>query len=77
MNGNELAQRLRAQPGTARALLIAVTGYGQESDRRHAIACGFDDHLVKPVDIGKLAVLLSGIDGRQPAADDREPMDKS
>ncbi len=60
MDGNELAQRLRADGGTAGALLVAVTGYGQESDRKKSIASGFDHHLVKPVDIGKLASILAG-----------------
>jgi signal transduction histidine kinase/CheY-like chemotaxis protein len=59
MDGNELAQRLRARPETAHAVLMAVTGYGQESDRTRSMAAGFDFHLVKPVDIGKLGQLLS------------------
>ena len=45
MDGNELAQRLRAQPETASAVLIAVTGYGQEQDRRGSLTAGFDEHL--------------------------------
>jgi CheY-like chemotaxis protein len=59
MDGNELARRLRAQPETAGALLIAVTGYGQDSDRQQALASGFDHHLVKPVSIDKLNALLA------------------
>lgn len=61
IDGYELAQRLRAQPETANAVLIAVTGYGQDSDRGHALAAGFDHHLVKPVDTAKLAAILAGI----------------
>jgi PAS domain S-box-containing protein len=61
MDGHELAQRLRAQPATANAVLIAVTGYGQENDQRKALAAGFDHHLTKPVDIGKLTSILDGI----------------
>ncbi|MDQ3524092.1 MAG: ATP-binding protein [Chloroflexota bacterium] len=61
MDGNELAKRLRAQPETAKSLLIAVTGYGQEKDRSQALAGGFDHHLVKPVDMKKLFSLLAGI----------------
>ena len=61
IDGNELAQQLRAQPETAQSVLIAVTGYGQESDRRKTLAAGFDHHLVKPVDTKKLAAILAGI----------------
>ena len=61
MDGNELAQRLRAQPETAKSVLIAVTGYGQEHDRKRAMVAGFDHHLVKPVDTKRLATILAGI----------------
>lgn len=59
MDGNELARRLKIETETSRALLIAVSGYGQEQDRLNAIAAGFDQHLVKPVDASKLAELLA------------------
>jgi signal transduction histidine kinase/ActR/RegA family two-component response regulator len=59
MDGNELARRLRAQPETADALLIAITGYGQEIDRELARAAGFDHHFVKPIDATDLIALLS------------------
>ena len=52
MDGYELAQRLRAMPALGEIRLIALTGYGQEGDRRRAREAGFDQHLVKPVDIG-------------------------
>jgi CheY-like chemotaxis protein len=58
MDGNELARRLRRQAGTEHALLIAVTGYGRPQDREQALAAGFDHHLVKPVDVHRLAQLL-------------------
>jgi PAS domain S-box-containing protein len=61
MDGNELARRLRADPATRAIVLVAVTGYGQEQDRRAALDAGFDHHLVKPVDMDKLAGLLAGI----------------
>ncbi|WP_194726134.1 PAS domain-containing hybrid sensor histidine kinase/response regulator [Noviherbaspirillum malthae] len=61
MDGNALAQRLRAQPETAAAVLIAVTGYGQESDRERSFAAGFDHYLVKPIDTKKLYPILAGI----------------
>ena len=59
MDGKELARRLRAQPHTARATLVAVTGYGQESDREQILAAGFDHHLVKPVDMARLHAILA------------------
>ena len=61
IDGNELARRLRAQPENQAAVLIAVTGYGQESDRVNALSAGFDNHLVKPVDVPKLLSILSAI----------------
>ncbi|WP_312435256.1 ATP-binding protein [Janthinobacterium sp.] len=60
MDGYELARRLRASPATARAQLIALTGYGKEEDRQQALLAGFDQHLVKPVDIAELIKLLDG-----------------
>jgi CheY-like chemotaxis protein/two-component sensor histidine kinase len=61
MDGNELARRLRADPRTRPALLVAITGYGQEQDRRAALEAGFDHHMVKPVDLDKLAAILAGM----------------
>jgi CheY-like chemotaxis protein len=48
MSGYEVAERLRAEPGGA-ALLVALTGYGRQEDRRRSQAAGFDVHLTKPV----------------------------
>lgn len=59
IDGNELARRLRSEPATRDAVLIAVTGYGQDSDRLGAIEAGFDHHLVKPVDLSTLFAILS------------------
>jgi CheY-like chemotaxis protein len=61
MDGIELARRLRAQPETSHALLVAVTGYGQDSDRERALAAGFDQYFVKPVDLEKLRGVLAGV----------------
>ncbi|HET7369756.1 MAG TPA: ATP-binding protein [Gammaproteobacteria bacterium] len=58
MDGYEVARRLRAMPGLENLVLVAVTGYGQESDRRRAKAAGFDEHLVKPLEPATLAALL-------------------
>ena len=58
MDGKALAQRLRAQPVTAGSTLVAVTGYGQDSDRACALAAGFDHYLVKPIDTAALERIL-------------------
>ncbi|NJO12209.1 MAG: response regulator [Gammaproteobacteria bacterium] len=58
LNGYEVARSIRAQPWGERALLIAITGWGQEEDRQRAIDAGFDHHLTKPVDPGELELLL-------------------
>lgn len=50
LNGYETAERIRGALSGARPLLIAITGWGQEEDRRRSRAAGFDHHFVKPVD---------------------------
>jgi DNA-binding response OmpR family regulator len=47
--------------GMERALLLALTGYGQEDDRRKALEAGFDHHFVKPVDFDALRALLGSV----------------
>jgi CheY-like chemotaxis protein len=59
MDGYEVAERVRRQGWAADALLIAVTGWGQERDKQHAAESGFDYHLTKPVDFAHLEALLS------------------
>ena len=58
MSGYEVAQRLREWPETGGARLIALTGWGQEDDRRRSRSAGIDVHLVKPVDPDALMGLL-------------------
>ena len=58
IDGYEVARRLRELPGWRDTSLIAITGYGQDSDRRQSSAAGFDHHLVKPIDLTALAALL-------------------
>lgn len=58
MNGYEVAAALRRMEGGARVHLVAVTGYGQESDRARSQAAGFDRHLVKPVSYAMLVDIL-------------------
>lgn len=62
INGYEVARRLRHQPKTAGATLIALTGYGQPHDRVQSKAAGFDHHLVKPVDWEQLSAILARIE---------------
>jgi len=67
MNGYELAAALRRKPGTAQAILIAVTGYAQEKDRTLALAAGFHDLFAKPVDLDVLGAALVQIESRRAA----------
>jgi CheY-like chemotaxis protein len=57
MSGLEVARQVRQDP--RRPLLVALTGYGQEQDRRRSIEAGFDCHLVKPVDLSELRRLIA------------------
>lgn len=59
IDGLEVARRLRRDFGMNNALLIAMTGYGQEEDRRNSFEAGFDAHFVKPVDVAALRSLLN------------------
>ena len=61
MNGYQVAEELRRDPRTKSAFLVAVTGYGQDEDRRKAAAAGFDRHLTKPVGHVELSALLSDL----------------
>lgn len=59
MDGYEVAQRLRHDVGLSDALLAALTGYGQEEDRRRSLDAGFDQHLIKPIRTETLLNLLA------------------
>jgi CheY-like chemotaxis protein len=59
LNGYEVARRLRQDPRLEGVRLVAMTGYGQESDLQLAREAGFDRHLVKPVDFPKVLELLT------------------
>ena len=58
-DGYALARQLRSMPELRGAVLVALTGYGQQEDRRQAEAAGFDHHLVKPADLGQVAEILA------------------
>jgi signal transduction histidine kinase/CheY-like chemotaxis protein len=82
INGLELAAMFRADPLTRDATLMAMSGYGQDTDRVAAVAAGFDRYFVKPVDAEELATALADL-GRQrgdkspPSAKKRKPADES
>ncbi len=61
MDGNELARRLRADPRTRKATLIALTGYGQAQDILQSRQSGFDHHFVKPADPTRLALVIDSL----------------
>jgi len=66
MDGHEVARRIRALPQHAGALLIALSGWGQDQDLALSAAAGFDHHMVKPPDMHRLRALLT-----QPRTDGR------
>jgi CheY-like chemotaxis protein len=59
MNGFEVANRLRSQPHSRDALLIALTGYGEAESRSRSEQAGFDFHMVKPADVNLLLSMLA------------------
>jgi DNA-binding response OmpR family regulator len=58
LSGHEVARRIRRQPHGSTMMLVALTGWGQEEDRRKSSEAGFDHHLVKPVNVEALTRLL-------------------
>ena len=61
LNGYDAARRIREQPWGKQAVMIAVTGWGEEVDRQRSKQAGFDYHLVKPVDLDALTALLTTV----------------
>jgi len=61
LNGYEVCRRIRQQSWGKNMVVIALTGWGQEEDKRRSLAAGVDSHLVKPVDHAALKKLLSGV----------------
>ena len=71
LSGTDVARRLRAMPGAEPLALIAITGWGQRSDREATSAAGFDAHLVKPVEFDELEQVMQELLGgvaQQPQA---------
>jgi PAS domain S-box-containing protein len=58
LNGYETAKRMRERPWGRDAVLVAITGWGQEEDKKRAMLAGFDHHLVKPAEISELRRIL-------------------
>jgi CheY-like chemotaxis protein len=67
MDGYEVARRLRADFPDRRVALVAMTGWGQEEDRRRAREAGFDHHLTKPADMTALQTLLVSLPTEAPS----------
>jgi len=63
MDGYEVARRVRLIPRGERTLLVAVTGWGQQSDRERSREAGFDAHLTKPVTVAELRAVMDAIPG--------------
>ena len=59
IDGYEVARRIRMLPNAKTMTLVALTGYGQETDKQRALSAGFDEHLTKPVKIERLQALLN------------------
>lgn len=59
LHGYDLARQLREHPVTRRAVMVAVSGWGQEEDKRRSLAAGFDHHLVKPVTFEQIEAVLA------------------
>ena len=58
LDGYEAARRIREQRRDKSLILVALTGWGQDEDRRRSQEAGFDAHIVKPVDLAALSTLL-------------------
>jgi PAS domain S-box-containing protein len=61
LNGYDVARRIRQQPWGQDVILVALTGWGQDEDKRLSQEAGFNFHVVKPVELGALEKLLAGL----------------
>ncbi len=59
LNGYEVAKRIRQQPGGKEVVLVALTGYGQDTDRQLSAQSGFNHHLVKPARLEQVSEILA------------------
>jgi CheY-like chemotaxis protein len=58
MDGYELGRRLSKTPGCENVKLVALTGYGQSTDRERSREAGFEEHLVKPIDLERILAVI-------------------
>jgi two-component system CheB/CheR fusion protein len=65
LSGHDVARRLREQPWGRDMILIAATGWGQETDVRHSMEAGFDAHLTKPLNVGRVKSLVEEISAKR------------
>ncbi len=70
MDGYEVCRRLRRQSGLEKTTVVALTGWGQDEDRRRSHEAGFDLHLVKPVEPSALERLIEGLESDARASGD-------
>jgi CheY-like chemotaxis protein len=70
MDGYEVARRMREDPGLRDLKIVALTGYGQEEDRRLSKEAGFDHHMVKPVDFKTIQAILAPRGTESPAREE-------
>ena len=61
LDGHETARRIRQEPWGKKMVLVALTGWGQNEDRRRSKEAGFNHHLVKPADPSVVAKLISSL----------------
>ena len=66
LNGYDIAKRVRATEWGGAITLVAITGWGQDVDRDHAFAAGFDHHWVKPIDSALALELCNTAGPRRP-----------
>jgi CheY-like chemotaxis protein len=66
IDGYEVARRIRRDPELKHVVLVALTGYGRDEDKRQAMAAGFDYHLVKPVNLDALHKLVARLGNDEP-----------
>ena len=67
MSGHEVARRMRLEAWGRNAVLIALTGWGQEQDKQAAKAAGFDEHMTKPVNLDDVERILDDLLSEAPA----------
>jgi PAS domain S-box-containing protein len=73
MSGHEVARRIRLEAWGKHAVLIALTGWGQDQDKQNAIAAGFNEHMTKPVEPAEVEKLLEQLLQKTPVASDAKP----